>query len=68
MSEPAAEGVVSAGAELTEEEPAEAELPTDTVPFSAAALGATPVDRTKVHQGSAEEEDDPFAGLEAPKQ
>ena len=32
------------------------------------SLGATPVDRTKVHQGSAEEEDDPFAGLEAPKQ
>ena len=49
MSEPAAEGAVSAaGAEPTEEESeeesAEAELPTDTVPFSAAALGATPVD------------------------
>ena len=43
MSEPAAEGVVSAGAELTEEEPAEAELPADTVPFSAAALGETPI-------------------------
>ena len=39
MSEPAAEG-----AEPAEEEPAEAELPADTVPFSAAALGAMPVD------------------------
>ena len=37
-------GIIQPLAELTEEESAEAELPTDTVPFSAAALGATPVD------------------------
>lgn len=27
------------------------------------SLGATPVDRTKVHQSSQEDEDDPFAGF-----